>query len=420
MSGKSLIAKRLCSYLLWMGYSVKVFSSGKTRSQASWSSDEDALAPAWNTVDTMTAWFRASQQDHPCDAAAEGRIGILDDYCFSRAIRRETRRRFESAAVDVLFLESYIDDPQVMEAIFAAKMETLMFKRLGEAEVRRRAEIRRRIVMSRYETLGQAEQYTSHIKMVNQGNQLVLTRLEGYVPGQICLFLANCHTFKRKIWLSRHGESELNVLGRLGGDPALTKKGRAYALALADLLKDEDNLEVYTSTLIRTHQTIAALKKEYNYHETRLLNEIYAGECELMTYKEIEEQMPLEHAMRAKDKFLYRYPKGGESYMDLVERLKPMIIELERQRSAVLVVSHQAIMRVLLSYFCNDIDQSNCCHFEVPHNRVVEITPTGYGYTYRFIEVDIEPFMSEVPDDRPPPIPGPCVTSPSSGTVEHR
>lgn len=43
------------------------------------------------------------------------------------------------------------------------------------------------------------------------------------------------------------------------------------------------------------------------------------------------------------DKFTFRYPRG-ESYEDLVARLEPVIMELERQ-DTVLVVAHQAVIR---------------------------------------------------------------------------
>lgn len=39
-----------------------------------------------------------------------------------------------------------------------------------------------------------------------------------------------------------------------------------------------------------------------------------------------------------------------QSYEDLVQRLEPVIMELERQEN-VLVVCHQAVMRCLLAYF---------------------------------------------------------------------
>lgn len=68
-----------------------------------------------------------------------------------------------------------------------------------------------------------------------------------------------------------------------------------------------------------------------------------------MTYEEINSKYPEDFAARDQNKFAYRYPRG-ESYEDLVARLEPVIMELERQGN-VLVVSHQAVMRCLLAYF---------------------------------------------------------------------
>ena len=49
------------------------------------------------------------------------------------------------------------------------------------------------------------------------------------------------------------------------------------------------------------------------------------GECEAMTYEEIQQKFPKEFALRDQDKFHYRYPKG-ESYEDLIHRLEPVIM----------------------------------------------------------------------------------------------
>ena len=43
--------------------------------------------------------------------------------------------------------------------------------------------------------------------------------------------------------------------------------------------------------------------------------------------------------------------RRGESYNDLIERLEPVIFELERTRKPTIVVSHQATLRCLLAYF---------------------------------------------------------------------
>lgn len=68
-----------------------------------------------------------------------------------------------------------------------------------------------------------------------------------------------------------------------------------------------------------------------------------------MTYEEIMKKFPEEFKSRDQNKFTYRYPRG-ESYEDVVVRLEPVMMELERQGN-VLVVSHQAVLRCVLAYF---------------------------------------------------------------------
>ena len=95
---------------------------------------------------------------------------------------------------------------------------------------------------------------------------------------------------------------------------------------------------------MQTASKIDAPKEQW-----KALNEIDAGICEGMTYEEIASKYSEEFTMRDQDKFHYRYP-GGESYQDLVARLEPVIMELERQEN-VLVICHQAVMRGILAYF---------------------------------------------------------------------
>lgn len=77
----------------------------------------------------------------------------------------------------------------------------------------------------------------------------------------------------------------------------------------------------------------------------KALDEIDAGVCDGMTYKEIKEAFPIDFAQRDQDKFNYRY-SGGESYRDVVARLEPVILQLEREKN-ILVIGHQAILRCL-------------------------------------------------------------------------
>ena len=54
----------------------------------------------------------------------------------------------------------------------------------------------------------------------------------------------------------------------------------------------------------------------------------------------MEERFPKEAALRKKDKLSYRYPRG-ESYLDVIARLEPLVQEIERHRESLLIVGHQ-------------------------------------------------------------------------------
>lgn len=141
-----------------------------------------------------------------------------------------------------------------------------------------------------------------------------------------------------------------NVEGKIGGDSDLSPRGWEYARALPALIKDNIGmgpLEVWTSTLQRTQQTASYLPFEKKTWKS--LDELDAGVCDGMTYEEIEQKYPEDYESRDDDKFNYRY-RGGESYRDVVVRLEPVIMELERQNN-ILIIAHQAILRCLYAYF---------------------------------------------------------------------
>jgi broad specificity phosphatase PhoE len=60
-----------------------------------------------------------------------------------------------------------------------------------------------------------------------------------------------------------------------------------------------------------------------------------------------QQAYPDDFANRDEDKFNYRY-RGGESYRDVVVRLEPVIMELERQEN-ILIIGHQASLEVFLT-----------------------------------------------------------------------
>ena len=67
------------------------------------------------------------------------------------------------------------------------------------------------------------------MQLINYGQKVITNNMQGYLPMRIVQFLSNIHTKPHSIYISRHGQSEYNVLGKLGGNPPLTKFGKQYS-----------------------------------------------------------------------------------------------------------------------------------------------------------------------------------------------
>ena len=74
-----------------------------------------------------------------------------------------------------------------------------------------------------------SEDDLSYMKLYNYGQKVVTNRMYGYLRMRIAQFLTTVHTTPHTIWLSRHGQSEYNVLGKIGGNPPLSEAGSEYA-----------------------------------------------------------------------------------------------------------------------------------------------------------------------------------------------
>lgn len=83
--------------------------------------------------------------------------------------------------------------------------------------------------------------------------------------------------------------------------------------------------------------------------------------------------------MRRRNKFFYRYPRG-ESYLDLVHRLEPLILELGRLTKPVLIIGHQATLRVLLAYL-TDQNPKTCPDTLMPLHTLVSLQQSAYETT---------------------------------------
>ena len=158
---------------------------------------------------------------------------------------------------------------------------------------------------------------------------------------------------------------------------------------VAQSLPDDRRLTIWTSTLrrtIRTARFLAASSHADTKLEWKALDELNSGVCDGMTYKEIAAQYPEDFTARDEDKYNYRY-RGGESYRDVVIRLEPVIMELERSEN-VIIITHQAVLRCIYAYFMN-LPQHESPWQDVPLHALMKLTPRAHGTVVEIFKAGI-------------------------------
>jgi broad specificity phosphatase PhoE/predicted kinase len=392
--GKTFIARKIARYLSWLGNRTRVFNVGSYRRERLGSHQHHSFFDPRN--DAGQAARRevalAALDDMLNFLRDGGDIAIYDATNNSRERRALVHARCAAEGHEVIFVESVCNDPALIEQnIRATKARSPDYEGVPEEEAVRDFRLRIAHYQSAYEEVGEDE--GRFVKIIDVGRKMVLHRIEGYLLARVVHFLLNLHVQPRSVWFTRHGESAFNVLGRIGGDAPLSDAGRVYAQTLASAVRERigTDVVVWTSTLRRTLETAEVLGLPYR--AWRALDEIDAGVCDGMTYAEIATSMRHEYDARQVDKFRYRYPRG-ESYQDVIQRLEPVIFELERERAPVLVIGHQAVLRALYAYMM-DRPAHECPFVSIPLHTILELEPTAYGCDERRIELPPTPLDPE-------------------------
>ncbi len=160
------------------------------------------------------------------------------------------------------------------------------------------------------------------------------------------------------IYFIRHGQTDWNAEGRLQGgrDIDLNAQGEIQAAAVAARLSAAAgpklaDADFVASPLKRTRRTMEILRSALGlpseaYRTDPRLREISFGNWEGSTWAEIRRRDPVGAAGRDRDRWHHRPPgTGGESYAALVERVGPLLADLERDT---VVVAHGGVARAAL------------------------------------------------------------------------
>ena len=375
--GKSTLAKRICFGLKEEGVLARIFNNGELRRTlyGSDSTDADFYDPrdlehkrmreqiAMRNLKRAQSWL-----------AHEGVVAVLD----ATNASCERRQLIEQVLNDhpVLFVECVNEDAMLQDICIRRKTALPEFASYTQEAALESFLKRIRYYESIYQPLAEEKYW---LRVDSTANRILEEHaLEGspFYPAirQILVDLP-----APNLYLARHGQTEFNVQGRIGGDPLLTAKGRQQAMALAEHFRHLRIDWVFTSTRRRSHETAAPVLRDRPKVHTLAMpefDELWAGDCEGMRYSEIRETMPLVSAGRNADKYGYCYP-NGESYAMLNERVKNGLRRalFLAGDNPILIIGHQAINRVILSLFlrCREADIP---YIFIPQNEYYHISVT--------------------------------------------
>ncbi|MEX1222943.1 MAG: histidine phosphatase family protein [Pirellulales bacterium] len=157
------------------------------------------------------------------------------------------------------------------------------------------------------------------------------------------------------LYLARHGETANNHAGRLQGQQGhhgLSETGVEQARRLGELLQARPIAAVYSSPLRRAMQTAEIVAAAYGYEVRPVpaLMEVNVGRWEGRSWAEISASEPAAYAAFMDNPAESPYD-GGETFTDVVDRVKPAMDTLFRAHlgEAIVVVAHSVVNRTYLA-----------------------------------------------------------------------
>lgn len=382
--GKTFLSIRLKRYLEWQGFRVRIFNAGSYRravlgADSSRSDFFDTRVTAFamereriakKCFSDLTEWLKA-----------EGDAVIYDATNVTASRREYLRGECIANDFDSIFVENICDDPDILTKIVKVKITNSVDYSGSDMGLASRDFGERIMHYERvYETVGDD---LPCIKIYNFGEK-VKRRFDPThrMFDEIADFLGSINLVEKNVYITRHGETYFNLEDRIGGDSSLTQKGKEYAGRLSGYFRGRDFV-IISSRKRRTIETASFFDCEKLAIEE--LNEIDSGVCDGMSYREVSVRHPEIYNGRKADKFNFRYPKG-ESYRDLIQRVKLALPVIEAQKKDVLVIAHRAVNRCLFSYF-SPTPQEDIPYLDMPLNKVIRIFNRKALYDYEDITV---------------------------------
>eukprot|EP00927_Polykrikos_kofoidii_P042824 TRINITY_DN36873_c0_g1_i1.p1 TRINITY_DN36873_c0_g1~~TRINITY_DN36873_c0_g1_i1.p1 ORF type:complete len:518 (-),score=83.99 TRINITY_DN36873_c0_g1_i1:86-1639(-) len=429
--GKSFISRKVERFMQWKGLKTQMFNVGKYRRDAS-SAEQSGRSSFFDSSNAAARVVReaaaaAAMADSLAFLDGGGQV-VIFDATNSTLERRDALRAIVSKhhnKYNMLFIEVICDDPSVVAANMANKATNSpdfanMPLQVALEDLKNRIAKYEKI----YETVGDDE--GPSIKLYNLSSKVMANHCYGRIAKSVVPFLMAIHIGARPIWLVRAFNGDGNPQSPVGGDrlSKLSSRGMDAASALADLVrsraeqfwaaagKPAEPTQVFTSTMPRAVGSVCFCNSTHE--ETSVLNPIDKGAIgggwwdveiagSIPPWEELERRHPEVWTEWRKDPLRCRFP-GGESTMDVLRRLEPLVFEVEMCTRPVLIVSHVTVLQLLVAYF-SGTPIEEAWQTPVPKGTVIEVTPSlGGGFIVDELQLQAPPTLQDQVASSPSPM----------------
>ncbi|OQR99526.1 phosphoglycerate mutase [Thraustotheca clavata] len=409
--GKSFVMRKLTKYTAWLGFPTKIFNAGNYRRMEGMASQDASFFDAENADAKRIRDELAMEALMELIAWIEegGHVAVFDATNTTKERRELVWQTLKGVPnIQIMFIENICDSIPMLEANYLRKLKNEDYANADPETAL--ADFKERVAKYEkvYETIEDSENdgRICYVKVFNAGEKVQARFCQSFLPSQCVSFLQNIHLFERKLWLVRPGPNRNGEQHILGGDEELTEDGHKVARSLADFMMTEiaqtkRPIDVWHSTMKRAKQTSSYIPREHvkRVVKTTLLNELGGGDFEGFTREELAKYYPRHFEARRKDKLRYRYPgAGGESYIDVICRLRPLIIEFERKKRDCLIICSESIMRCLMGYFMG-VTAEDLPHISTKVGIVYELSPHRDGCDIKELPLDLSQELREDLDE---------------------
>lgn len=422
-TSKTLLSVAITRYTRWLGVRTRSFHVSEYRRKMGGAVPEDYFSAVPKTREGVAYRQRVMKFVHDDMIRffndTKGQLAVYDALNIRRNERKEIADKFSTMNIKVLFIESVMTNSELIDR--SIKLAAQSSDYYGLPKVEARSEFMKRITINKplYEAMS-PEEGLSYVEYINFGQRLrVYNNHYGYLTNKIVFFLMNLREKKGCVYFARCGTSDKdNYLN----DEELNADGRKFSEILTDLVlnrinerrrkshgaltpavrkssltseslplslvptqasldreayrgnhlvrqtpswdgADEDSFVVWTAPRKRTYDTAKFFQKSgISVRQRSQLQQLNPGVVADMSEDQIKTNYPMEYAEWLKDPYHYRFPRA-ESYHDLAVRMEPLLLEMERMRGDMLIIGHEATLRVLYGYLmactCTELPSLN-------------------------------------------------------------